>query len=106
MLYVPAVPKTSTTRLCFIGTILLGLGFLLVGLVIIPVIPHFQLDVVLTQDELTDDALRNSTLAMLKKASGNQWVVWTIGGVGQLVLGIAGLMSISKPTHQDVSATT
>ena len=43
---------------------------------------------------------------MLKKASGNQWVVWTIGGVAQLVLGIAGLMSISKPTHQDVSATT
>lgn len=85
--------KTSTIRLCFIGTILLGSAFLIFGLILIPVMPHFQLDVVLTQEELKDETLRETTLAMLKKASGNQWVIWTLGGAAQLAIGVVGLMA-------------
>ncbi len=89
----PAVFKTSTTRLCFIATIFLGLAFLFFGIILIPVLPHFQLDVVLTQEQLKDDTLRESTLAMLKKASGIQWLIWTIGGAAQLTIGVIGLLA-------------
>jgi len=83
--------KTSTTRLCFIAVIFLGLVFIFFGVVIIPILPHFQLDVVLTQEELADEARLTSTLAMLKKASGNQWLFWVVGGVVQIVIGGVGL---------------
>lgn len=60
---------------------------------LIPVLPYFQLDAVLTEDQLKDDTMRESTLAMLKKASGNQWVIWTLGGAAQLAIGVIGLMA-------------
>ena len=92
----PIVIKTPTIRQCFIATIVLGLFFLFLGLCVIPVLPWTQLDAVLTQEELTDEALRKSTLEMLKRASGNQWLFWALGGAAQVAIGVSGLLAENR----------
>jgi hypothetical protein len=68
--------------LCFAVLLAVGVGLMLVGLVVVPLSPHFQLDAVLTPAELADEVKREATLGVLKRASGNQWLLWTgAGGV-------------------------
>jgi hypothetical protein len=45
------------------------------------VLPHFQLDAVLTQEELADEVTKQEALAILQCAAGNQWVFWTVSGL-------------------------
>ncbi|MCG8583362.1 MAG: hypothetical protein MI757_01450 [Pirellulales bacterium] len=85
--------------MCFIATILLGLAFVVIGILVITRLPIFQLDVVLSPEELKDDALRESTMAILKKASGNQWLFWTIGGAANVLVGTIGLLANRR--HED-----
>lgn len=59
---------------------MLGLLFIGFGLIVLPILPAAQLDVVLTPAQLRDDALREQTLAMLQKAGGNQWLLWVTAG--------------------------
>ena len=75
--------------------------FLFFGVVFFPVLPHFQLDVVLTQDQLKDDALRESTLETLDKASGNQSLFWIVGGIAQIVIGAIGLKTTPTRERKD-----
>jgi len=51
------------------------------ALVLVPALPYFQLDVVLTPQQLTDVQTRQTTLALLKKASGNTWLLWFVAGL-------------------------
>jgi hypothetical protein len=68
-------------RICFGVLLALGVGLLVMGLIIVPVLPHFQLDVVLTPAELADTQKREATLRMLRMATGNQWLFWTGAGL-------------------------
>ena len=97
------VRNTSTIQLCFIATILLGFGFLVLGFIIVPIRASFQLDAVLTPQEWADDAIRESTFALLKKASGNEWSLWVIGGGIQFLIGIVGLCAEIRHNKTDHS---
>jgi hypothetical protein len=59
-------------RRCFIVTGGLGLFLVLFGIFVMPTIPYFQLDAVLTPDQLRDEKLMDETLMMLQKVLGNQ----------------------------------
>ena len=78
--------------------------FLIVGIFVIPTLPYIQLDAVLSGEELDNDALRESTLALLKKASGNQWALWALGGVAQLAIGVLGLRANNLHDVEDVAS--
>ncbi len=81
----------NKVTLCFALTVAIGFGFLFLSLTLIPILPLFQLDAVLTQEQLRDKELRESTLKMLQKASGNQWILWAIAGLAQITIGVSGL---------------
>jgi hypothetical protein len=54
---------------------------MLTAVVLVPALPHFQLDAVLTPQQLADVQTRDTTLALLKKASGNTWLLWFVAGL-------------------------
>ena len=85
----------STSRLptvCLSALLFIGLVISLTGLFVFPSLPYFQLDVVLSPDELADDATREATLALLKRASnGNQWALWTVAGLLVVAFSTLGL---------------
>jgi hypothetical protein len=77
------------------------------GLFVVPVIPYAQLDAVLSPEELADREVRDSTLAMLKKASGNQWLFCTLAGVALGIIASIGLrasgrLTLPKPAAREV----
>ena len=78
-------------RICFGLLLAAGIGFLLVGLVVVPVLPYFQLDAVLTRTELADRQKSDATLVLLKKAAGNQWLFWSAAGLVVTVTSAVGL---------------
>ena len=45
-----------------------------------PVLAHFQLDVVLTPEELRDVQFREQTLAILERVTSPQWKGWLVVG--------------------------
>jgi hypothetical protein len=59
----------------------IGVCFMLVGVVLVPTLPHLQLDVVLTPQQLAEVETRESTLALLKRASGKMWFFWSAAGL-------------------------
>jgi hypothetical protein len=69
-------PRERVCRTCFGVLLAVGIGFLFVGLVVVPVLHYFQLDAVLTRRELADRQKHHATLVMLKRAAGNQWLFW------------------------------
>jgi hypothetical protein len=83
---------------CFTAMLLIGLGFLLIGVCVVPVLPYFQLDAVLDDDELADAAKKAATLEILKRASGNQWVFWTVGGGAVAAISALGLWKNRRST--------
>jgi hypothetical protein len=82
--------------ICLAAQLIVGLLLLVVGIFVMPYMPYFQLDRVLTPTELADDNKRTATLEMLRKASGNQWLLWTIAGTTTVVLSVLGLLSLSQ----------
>jgi hypothetical protein len=98
-----------TCRICFLVLANVGFGFLGVGL-IMPILPYFQLDAVLTPSELADPQKVASTLALLKKAVGNEGLLWALGGLVVIVTSVIGYRATndlpavflrSKPTNLD-----
>jgi hypothetical protein len=87
-------PKICTV--CFIGVIVLGVGFVAIGLLLTPVLPYFQLDAVLSPKELADPQVRDVTLAILEKAGGNQWLMWSLAGVMFCAIGGVGLFALMR----------
>ena len=51
------------------------------AVLLVPALPYFQLDAVLTPQQLADVQTRDATLALLKKASGNIWLLWFVAGL-------------------------
>ncbi len=80
-----------TCTICFLAVVLLGVGFVVIGVFVIPVLPHFQLDVVLSPTQLADPRVRDATLAVLERANGNQWLMWTVAGVVLCLVGVTGM---------------
>lgn len=85
-------PKSSEiTFLCLVGTLFVGLGCLFVMSQLDTLLPHFRLDVVLTQEELKDKALRESTLESLKASKSGHAPYWYATGTALVVLSSVGI---------------
>ena len=76
--------------------LLVGLGFVTLGFTIVRVLPYAQLDSALTPEELSDKAIHDKTLALLKRASGNQWLFWVVGGLVVTAASILGLWAVQS----------
>jgi hypothetical protein len=86
--------------ICLAAQLIVGLLMLVVGFLVMPYMPYFQLDRVLTPTALADDNKRTATLELLMKAGGNQRLLWTIAGSTTVVLSVLGLLSISQKFTQ------
>jgi hypothetical protein len=99
-------------RICFGVLLALGVGLLVMGLLIVPVLPHFQLDVVLTPAELADTHKREATLRMLRIAIGNQWLFWTGAGLVAICASSIGLWTMrsesmkTRKTRRNLDSTS
>jgi hypothetical protein len=78
----PTSERLFLCKVCFSALILVGVGFLAMGLLVRPNRPHFQLDAVLTPEELANDEERQATPTLLKKLArgNNNWIFWTVSG--------------------------
>lgn len=95
--------RSRLATLCFILLLIIGLGFLLIGLFAIPMLPYFQLDAVLTPADLADQSKKEATLAVLKRAGGNAWIFWSGGGLLVVCFSILGLwasLGNTQPTDR------
>lgn len=70
------MPALRICRFSLAVCLAVGVGLMLIAVLLIPALPHFQLDAVLTPQQLADIPTRDSTLALLKKANGNTWLLW------------------------------
>jgi amino acid transporter len=86
-------------QICFGVLLLVGVGFLFVGLAVVPLLPHFQLDAVLSPGELANPDKRDATLSLLKKAAGNQWLFWAAGGLVVTCTSAIGLWAALQSRH-------
>jgi hypothetical protein len=79
-------------------------GYLLaVGLFVLPMKVHFQLDVILSPEELRDEKTRVRTLEILEKASqgGKEGFFVAIPAAVMVVVGLIGLF-VSPPRNRAV----
>ncbi len=86
--------------------LVLGLLLIIYGLLIVPVIPHVQLDAVLTPEEFADDSRRESVLNLLRRANKNAWVDWVAIGLLILflsVLGLSAALTKAYPAWQKIA---
>lgn len=90
--------REKTRRTCFGVLLAVGVGFLFLGLTVVPRLPYFQLDTVLSPSELADPHRRAETLALLQRASGNEWLLWVAGGLVVVVASGIGLRTSRSPT--------
>ena len=81
---------------CLAAVIGLGTALLLMGLLIEPLLPLHQVDVVLTPQQLADDRVRRETQEMLAKARGNIPFAWLAAGLIAVVSGATGLIALRK----------
>jgi hypothetical protein len=65
-------------------------------LIIVPILPHFQLDAVMTRDELIDKRKRESMLALLRNANGNLGLAWAGAGLITICAGSCGLWASGR----------
>jgi hypothetical protein len=87
----------ALSQLCFILVLIIGLGCILAGPALDTTYPHFQLDVVLTPEELQDDALRERTLEDLKRNNRRRdWPFWLMVGAALVAVGGVGLFSTRR----------
>lgn len=80
-------------RLSLAACAAVGVCFMLVAVLLVPVLPHFQLDAVLTPQQLADVETRDATLALLKRASGNTWLFWFVAGLVVTGCAVVGLVA-------------
>jgi hypothetical protein len=86
----------SVCRVSLAACATIGIGLILAAVLLVPVLPHVQLDVVLTPRELADPQTRQTTLALLKKASGNQWLLWLGAGLAVTMSAGIGLVACRR----------
>ena len=75
------MPAMQVCRASLAACLAVGIGFMLVAVLLVPALPHFQLDAVLTPQQLADIPTRDTTLALLQKANGNAWLLWFVAGL-------------------------
>ena len=78
-------------HLCFATLLLLGIGLTLIGLFMKSMLPYFQLDAVLTPEELANREKKEATLKLLQKAAGNAWFFGCFAGVSVSAISTIGL---------------
>jgi hypothetical protein len=98
-----SLSRPAVTRFCFAALLVLGVGLLLVGLLVVPYEPYFQLDVVLNRLELADEDKKRATLELLKRASGNRWIIWSVFGISVSGLSAVGLWASRTVCRQPVA---
>ena len=82
------------SQLCFILVLVIGLGCIVAGPALDTTYPYFQLDVVLTPEELQDDATRERTLEELKRNDRRRdWLYWVVVGLSLVAVGGVGLFA-------------
>jgi hypothetical protein len=91
-----ATPPERLCALCFVLLLALGAFCLVIGVVLVPVLPHFQLDAVLTPREMADARTREATLALLRRASGNMWLFWAAVGLVGITVSAVGLRAAKR----------
>ena len=80
--------------ICFAITIAIGLLCLMLATITTPaILAIFQLDAVLTSDELQDPELRRRVSAALKGNHSRQNVFWVVVGLANISVGAFGLYS-------------
>ena len=70
--------RSALTRSCFTALLVVGIGFLLIGMFVVPYLPYFQLDAVLNKVELADEEKKLATLAPAQ-AGNRQRVAHLVG---------------------------
>lgn len=89
--------RLSIACICFGLSLTAGAGLAVVGVFVIPALPYFTLDAILTPEELADDAKREATLSLLHRANRNNgWLLWTAAGLFVGVLSAIGLWSLRE----------
>ena len=73
----------------------MGLAFLVWGLLLVPAMPYFQLDAVLTSAELADRRKCAATLAGLKEAWGDEGPRSALKGIAVGAAGGIGLLAFA-----------
>ncbi|MBA3314167.1 MAG: hypothetical protein M3552_14490 [Planctomycetota bacterium] len=71
----------AVTFACSAVTICVGFFLMLMGVVIEPLLPLHQVDVVLTREQLADEEIRHHTQEMLQRARGNIPFAWLAAGL-------------------------
>lgn len=81
---------------CFVGLLATGVCLIFLGAVFVPVLHHFQLDHVLTAQELADEGKRVEILALLKKANRGFISMLTVAGIAVAFLSCLGLRAAAR----------
>lgn len=87
------MPPLAACRISLVACLLIGVAIILFAIVLVPTMPHFRLDGVLTPHELADPPTREATLALLKKTNRNEWVLWFLAGLAVTVTAGVGLFA-------------
>ncbi len=77
-------------RRIFFVELIAGVGMLGMGLLLVPAIPYVLLDVVLTPDELRNEAVVDRTLWMLGKTVPLHMTAWILAGTCLIGTSIVG----------------
>lgn len=76
-----------------------GILVVVIGAILIPNMPHFQLDAVLDHSELQNETTKANTLRILERATGNSSILTTALGTFIFVLSLLGYRSVTFAEH-------
>ena len=77
--------RDRVCRTCFGVLLAVGIGFLLLGVTVVPLAPHFQ-PMSCSRPRNCWTRTNRGHMDLLKKAAGNQWRFWTAGGLVIIVV--------------------
>lgn len=88
-------PLWSFQRTLFLVVVGIGGLLLVIGTVILPYEAHFQLDQVLSAEEIRDERMRDRTLEILKQVSqgGEEGPFVAVPGLALIVVGLIGIFA-------------
>lgn len=92
------MPALRVCRISLTICAVVGASLMLAAILIVPSLAYFQLDRVLTPEQLADPQTREATLVLLKKAGGNMWLVWFGAGLAVAVSAGVGLIASFRRT--------
>jgi hypothetical protein len=91
------------TITCFVILLILGLGFTLYGIFIIPMLPTVLLDVVIAPQDIADVPKRKEALSILTTAWGGVRFVWVCAGLLVVATSSLGLWATSMPDRSNAA---